>query len=393
MRIRGLARSSPLSALVLAITLIAPAVAQGQSLFSSRGLGLAVQPVDGRARGLGGVPMGLLGGGPTWANPAESVGLEVPGLSVAFDYDSFSSEAGAVTSDGSTARFPLILGVFPAGDRAAISVGAGGFLDQNFAVEVADTIDAGGDRVPVLDRFTSEGGVTQLRLAGAYRLGGGLSVGVGADYYLGGVERAVGRFYGDARPECCRASWSYSGFGAIASVAWTANDAVAAGASVSFGGTLDAETADSLGTDASIQIPTRLAAGASGRVAPSLLLGLGAEWTGWGGEEPDGVLAGGSRDAWSAQGGVEWDALRLGSQPLPVRLGGRYAALPFRWANDAAGGDWADERAITGGVGFVLGGGPVRADLALERGTRGGATAGVEESFWRTSLSVLVLGR
>src|SRR5690606_15765444 len=49
-----------LSAALLAL-LALPAAAGAQSLFSTRGLGVPVEPVDARARALGGIGVGMLG--------------------------------------------------------------------------------------------------------------------------------------------------------------------------------------------------------------------------------------------------------------------------------------------------------------------------------------------
>src|SRR5690606_22267139 len=97
--------------------------------------------------------------------------------------------------------------------------------------------------------------------------------------------------------------------------------------------------------------------------------------------------SGGARDAWSVQGGLEWDAIQLRQRPLPVRLGFRQAALPFSWSQPSASTDWASERAVTGGLGLVLAGGATLGDFAVERGWRGGDSAGLDESFWRMTFS------
>ncbi len=86
-------------------------------------------------------------------------------------------------------------------------------------------------------------------------------------------------------------------------------------------------------------------------------------------------------------GGVELEGLRLVGRPLPVRFGARLTQLPFAWAGD----DFADERALTAGAGIRFAGGAALLDLAGERGTRAGGT--LDESFWRVSLSLQLLGR
>ena len=77
---------------------------------------------------------------------------------------------------------------------------------------------------------------------------------------------------------------------------------------------------------------------------------------------------------------------------VPLRVGGRYQGLPFR-AEGATDAPWSAEKAFTLGSGVVLGGGAARTDFSLERGSRGGVSDGLEESFWRFNFSVSVLGQ
>ena len=368
--------------------------AQAQSLFSNRGLGLVVEPADARATGLGGVELGLAESDFSWTNPAELIGLPAPGMRLAFQYDEFTSTFGDRAVEGSTARFPLIQLATPVGEKWALSLGFGGFLDQNYAIERDTTLLIGTDSSTVRDRLTSEGGVVRLRVGAAYRIVPTLSVGIGADMYAGAVQRRFGRQFGDeAPPSCCRAEWRYTGFGALAGVAWTPSEATSLSLAATYGGTLEAESQDSLAAGSSYTLPATVHAGGSARVAPSVRAAASGSWSRWSSLDAQLAGVGGARDAWSVQGGLEWDAIELRDRPLPIRLGARQAALPFSWSQAAGTADWATERALTTGLGLVLAGGATIADVALERGWRGGEAAGLDESFWRVVFSVSVLGR
>lgn len=383
-----------IASLVVLAAGLGAAEAGAQSLLANRGLGYVIHPTDARLRGMGGTALGIEGADLSWTNPADVAGIAAPGLKFVYQHDAFDATFGERSHDGATARFPLIMGAFPVGSRAAISLGAASFLDQNWAVETRDTLFIGGDTVAVRDRFTSEGGVTQVRLGGAYRVLDGLSVGAGFDYYLGSVERGGGRIFpNEPTPGCCTAAWSYRGAGGSVGLEWRPVEALTIATAASFGGSLEAETSDSLATDASYDIPTRLSAGASGRVAGNLLLALSGEWAGWSGMNDALLEVGGARDVVSLNGGLEWDGATIFNRPLPIRLGARRSELPFAWGTPGAPSDWADETAFTAGLGTILGNGAVRADLAAERGWRGGEAAGLDESFWRTTLSVAILGR
>lgn len=367
--------------------------AAAQSLFSTGGLGLVADPQDAQGAALGGTTLGLPGGELSWDNPAGAVGLPAAGLRVSFQMDGFDATFSGRSSEASTARFPLLIGAFPLGSRWAVTAGFAGFLDQNWAFEQADTLLIGGDSVQVLDRFASDGGASRFRVGAGYRVLPSLAVGLGAELFTGGAERVSGRIFpGQVAPACCSASWTYSGAGMLASVDFSPSEAFTVAASASAGGSLDAEVRSGEdATDRSYDLPVLLSAGASGRIASNLVVTLGGQWGGW--SSLDGALAdqGGARDSWSAQGGVEVELFQVLGQPLPFRLGARTERLPFRFVG--AQNEWADETAFTGGTGLVLGSGAARVDFSAERGTRGSAAAGLEESYWRMLVTATVLGR
>jgi hypothetical protein len=382
-------RIVPRALLLLALAAGAGAL-EGQSAFAIRGLGLPIEPQDARARALGGVTLGFPEGELSWSNPAGMAGLVAPGMVVSYQYDSFGP-AGEGARQGSTARVPLLLAAFPAGGtRFSVQAGFGGFLDQNWRLERPDTLVLGLDTVLVTDIVSSEGGATRLRLGGAVTLGEGLGVGVGVEGYAGGVDRVQGRIFpGAAEPECCRAAWSYGGLGLVAGVQWAPTEATGLGVSVSYGGTLEATPRDTIGQPRSYSIPTVVRVGGTARLAENALLGLATTWSGWSALDDELRTEGGARDSWSLHSGLEWDGITVRERPVPVRLGARAARLPFGWG---AGGEGAQERAVSAGLGTLFAGGALRSDLSLELGDRSGEGFGADESFWRFGFSVRVLG-
>lgn len=382
------------------------APAGAQSLLASRGLGYVNPPLDARARALGGVGLGLPGGGLSLINPAAIAALPAPTISVAFQPDFYDAAFPGEASDGSTARFPLLHAAFPFGTRWATSVGFGSFLDQTWAVERVDTLTLSGRPLEVTDRFASRGGINRLRLGGAYSVTERLAVGVGADLFLGSVRDTLSRTFTrsdtfaagviDQIPARYGADWNYRGVGASLGVRWAPGDALNLAAAVSGGGTLEArpgEDADSLAVGKEYALPLSLDVGASGRVAPQALVALSANWTGWSAADDDLAGVGGARDAWSVSGGVELGEANPQARSFPLRVGGRYSALPFRWGSVADGNGFPTERALTAGLGARLGGGAALVDLAGERGWRGGGDAVLDESYWRLTLSLTLLGR
>jgi len=382
------------AALVLG-TAILPAQADAQSIFATRGLGFPLEAQDARGQGMGGVMLGLPGPQISWANPAASVGLLAPGVVIGYQFDNFSASGVGIDASGTSARFPLMLGAFPAGERLSFSVGYGSFLEQNWRVEQPDTLLIFGETVPILDVATSTGGVSRFRVAGAYRVLQGLSAGLGLDVYTGASERLEGRvFPGELEPACCWAEWNFGGVGVTGGVHWSPGDDTGVGLSVTHGGSLEASPSEgAAGGTLTYTLPLTARAGGSGRVGQNTLVAISADWAGWSSVAMETAGQEGARDTWSARGGVEWDGLVVRERPVPLRFGGRTAALPFRWRETADATDWASERALSLGAGIVFAGGATQSDFAVEFGNRGGDAAGVDESYWRFAFSVRVLGR
>jgi hypothetical protein len=370
-----------------------PGPAVGQSVFATRGLGYTIEPLDARARGLGGVPLSLTEADLSWSNPGSAIGLPAPGILLSYQYDNFDSTLGTTTLDNSTARFPLILAGYSVTPRLLLMAGYGSYLDQNWALGRADTlVFLETDSIPVIDQLTSEGGVIRLRAGAGYGITESLGVALAVDFYAGEAKRIQGRaFQGERTPQCCRTTWNYNGMGVTAGANFRSSGAVTVSLSGTYGGILEAEPVEGDGAAVEYELPISLRAGVSGRVGQATLITLGGIWEGWSSLDEVLVGGGGARDSWTLGGGLEWEGLVIRDRPVPFRIGGRTGALPFQWFADEQE-SWSTERAFTLGSGIVLAGGAVRTDFSLEFGNRSG-DVNLEESFWGAAFSVRVLGR
>ncbi len=384
-------------AVLAALSVAAPA-ARAQSALSARGLGYPLDALDARSRGLGGLTTGLGDPHLSLVNPAAMVGLPVAGLSVTFQGDEISSQTAGRDEDFSTARFPAIHAAFPLGTRLVASLGYAGVLDQNWSGRRTDSLDLAGQRRQVVDVFNSEGGAARLRVGAGYRVLPRLDAGVALDVFTGALRDSSFRFIEGLNGSAAGTNYTWSGVGLSAGARWRGN-ALSVSAAVSGGGKLTAEPADSGVVEESYTLPLTLDAGASGRLTQRTLAALSVRWARWsaadeelgGGSTADPAgYGGGARDALQVSGGLEYDGMRFLGRPVPLRVGGRYAELPFRWAADV---EFPDERAVTGGLGIIFGGGAAALELSGERGWRGGDAMGLDESFWRATLSLSLLGR
>jgi hypothetical protein len=375
----------------LALVAASAGAAPAQSVLATGGLGYPSEPLDARARGLGGVALGLPDASFSLVNPAGPIGVVVPGVSVTFQPEAYEATAGADATDGTTARFPAVHAVLPTRGRLAFTLAYGSFLDQNFNVTRSDSITLSTGRAAVEDRFRSVGGIARFRGGVGYRVTDRLVAAVALDAFTGAVRDTTVRTIGGLVPAVSGTTVTYTGTGLAAGARWSPLEALTVAAAVSGGGKLTADPDDSTGVASrEYSLPLTLDAGASARVGRNTLLAASARWAGWGAADDDIVIRGGARDAFHASAGVEFDGFSLLRQTLPIRLGARTANLPFR----LRGADgFATERAFTAGLGARLARGAGLVDAAVERGTRGGDGAGFDESYWRGTFSVTIFAR
>lgn len=382
------------ASLFVIVAALLPASARAQTPLSSQGLGYPLLPLDARARGLGGIGLGLPGGNLSLVNPAEDATLLAPAFGVTVQPDFYSGTAGDFVSSGRTQRFPVLHAVFPFARRFSASLGYGAFLDRRFATEVSDTQIVGGSPNAVTDRFSSSGGVSRLRLALAARAGKGLSAGLGADVYTGAARDSTIRILTGLAPSVRETVWAYRGVGVTAGARWEPSEALRVSAAVTTPAKLRAEPeGDSLVAAREFDLPVTADVGASGRIAQSTVVALAARWSGWSSADAQLRERGGARDVRSASAGIEYEGVAFAGKTLPLRLGARYAELPFRWQGNRAQSTFPNERALSAGLGARLASGAAGFDLGVERGKRGGANAGIDETFWRLSFSLSLLGR
>jgi hypothetical protein len=382
---RHLARSGLALLAVAAATL----PAAGQSVFASRGLGYPLEPVDARARAMGGITAGGFGSFFSVVNPAAIAGVPAPAASVTYQNDWYEASAEGMDAKGTTARFPVIALAFPIVGRWSAALAYGSFLDQNWGATVTDSMDLSSGRVEVTDRFTSTGGVARLRAGAAYQVSSRLAVGVAGELYTGVVRDTLLRFVGDLTPAAFSTSYSFSGTGGSAGVRWNPVAALTLSGAVSGGGKLRAVSEDSLEERRDYTLPLTLDAGVSARIARQAEVAASVRWAGWADANEELAARGGARDQMVLAAGVEYGGLRLLRAPVPIRLGARLNQLPFRWED----GEFPEERALTGGFGLGLARGAAQMDFAAERGVRGGDAAGAEEPYWRAVITMSILGR
>ena len=350
--------------------------AADDSVLGIRGLGILGRPVSARTAATGGAfavfdAQALL-------NPAALGQLQgVSGWAVGVP----SRRRVVVGGDAATlqsTRFPLFGFGTVFSRRLVIGVGIGDYLDRTWSVRRTDTVTLRGTPVPVEDVSRSVGGVSDLRLAGAYRLSPRVTLGAAVHALSGSTRLTVTRDFAPAIYEDFSdvAVTDFTGLGASVGVLAAVRSNLGVGASLRAGTKLKASS--SAGPRARVSLPLELAAGARYAPVPGVNLAGTVAYAGWGRAAGDLVAAGEarSRDVWSVGAGLDVERLDLGVVRLPLRLGYRWRQLPFPIDGFRLG-----EHAIAGGFGFTMAGGRTSVDVGVERGAR---TAGAQRETFTT---------
>ncbi len=371
-----------LATLLLVAGTARPLAAQG-STFGIQGLGMPGRPVSGHDAALGGA-LGAIDPTGT-ANPAalgRFTGLAGWGVG-APAYRSFEG-TGAVQTFRAT-RFPLFGFASNIRRRLAVGLSAGDFLDRNWSVTESDTIVIRADTVPFDDAAQSLGGVSDLRLAAAYRASPRVSVGLAIHALSGSTRLTVRRnFDSNAYTDVSDVSTTdFGGLGVSAGILASPAPRLDVGASIKLAGHLTAE--NSAGLSARVALPLEATVSAAYEVVPGVALAGSAHHAGWSRASDDLVAAGQAptRDLWAVAVGLDVDRANLLLARLPLRLGYRRTQLPLQ-----VGGAWLSERAVSGGIGLRFAGGRTTADLAVESGSR--EAGALRESFQTVFIGITV---
>lgn len=384
-----------IAALLALVSLVAPAHARAQSLLNASGLGIPIEPLDARSRGLGGVAVGLFGASVLPSDPVAAAGLAIPSVTLTLASSWVDVTEGSTQVQARGARFPALGVSYPVKTWGTATLTYGGVLDQRWEATTQHLLPLGASSARVTDRFVSDGGISALRLGFARRIAPSLALGASVGTYTGDLTRNLTRTFDslevgvDATESQSGGFWNYSGLTATAGAAVDLADVVRLSANVSWSGSVEAEPSDDTsGSGATFDFPLEIRAGGSGVLTPGLVATVGMTYADWSAAGEPLRESSGER-VLTVGGGVEWTQANLAGRRMPIQLGYRRGRLPFTFD-----GDDAVESVWSGGVGidFVQDGDVTLAGmgLALERGSR--SSASLSESFLRASLTLRVSG-
>jgi hypothetical protein len=373
-------RSLRLLALAGALSVAAPLSAQ-TSIYGVRGLGFPGRALTARARATGG---GLAAFDPlTPLNPAALSGVTQVTALALMSADFRGYDVGGASAGGLHAtRFPMIqvAGRLPRG-RLSYGLGVAQYTDRSFDLSLVDTVDLRGADVELTDRTRSAGGVADVRGAAAWDVSPSLRIGAGVHFITGSAKLTLTRTFSDTAYRSFERvdEERVSGFGASAGLLWIP----AAGFRVSLAGRFDGQADLEIDSTpaGTVDLPVAAVAGVELRPVQALRWASTFVWRSWGGADPD--VAGRAFNTWELGSGFELGGPESGASRVPLRLGVRYATLPF-----SPDDDQAHEFDLALGTGFSFAESRGVIDVTMERAFRSGA--GARERAWQLSLALTV---
>jgi hypothetical protein len=349
--------------LLLALALAPVSAAAQSSQFGVRGLGLPGRPLSTRAFATGGA-FGMFEG-ESGLNPAAlgRVTILGAGFSSLQDFRHVENPAGSrslretrfpfVSIAGPIKKYPVVLGVSFANYAA-----------RDFTLATADTLLLRDVPVAVNDTFSSRGGLSDLRIAGAYRLGDDWSFGGGFHVITGSVRLRFRRTFGDSTYQSAtqRSELSYAGIGAELGVIRNFGPNFSVAATVRSDGHVNVDR-DSTRVS-TVDLPYGFGFGLRWKASPNLELASQLLTRTWSGANSDLLAQGGTGadNSYEVSLGGEYIPDTRRPTRRPLRFGVRYGTLPF----PVETGRQPKEFGISAGCGIRFAQGRAGVDLGLE---------------------------
>ena len=280
-------------------------------------------------------------------NPSALLGWRNAGVHFQYEPEFRTTEANGATIRSAVNRVPVVLAALPVGSRSVIALSLSTLLDRTWGTDVVDRRLVGAESLYVNEISSSDGGMNDIRIAGAFRVRDWLDVGVGAHAIVGldRFNQTVTLSRTDPRTDTTKstefspygqsADIRFSGSAFSAGVTVRPNRHVAVALSARRGENLTLTRRDStLGT---ARVPDRLGAGVVWELVPRTTLAADADWTGW---SSLASLSSQSKpqDALGLSIGVETPGPRFAGRALTLRGGFRHRELAYNAPVSSAGG-------------------------------------------------------
>jgi hypothetical protein len=351
--------------LLLMLLTLAPKLGVAQSSqFGVRGLGYPARSLATHAISSGGA-FGLFDSESSLNPAAISAATALTSVfTLSQAFRSVDNPAGSASTRDT--RFPQLMIVGPVRQSgAALAISYSGYTDRDFTISSTGSVDLRGVPVGVTDAFSSRGGLSDLRVAGAYRIHDRWTFGAGFHAITGSNRLEARQTFADTvlyRPSVQQAEVSYAGIGISGGVIRQLGTNFAVAALARWDGHVNVDR-DSTRV-ASVDLPYTFGLGLRWRPVPRLDLATQGLFRTWSGANSDLLQQGGigaDNTIEIALGGEYTPDLKRPYR-RPLRFGARYGTLPFPLVPGAQ----AHEYGVSAGSGIRFAQQRAGIDLALE---------------------------
>jgi hypothetical protein len=371
-------RSDGRTAVIIVVLALLAAVGPSRRLaaqdsqFGIRGLGTPGKPESVRARTTGGAfaPFDPF-------SPLTDAALaDVRRMSASFTSGTSwrSIDASGQQSSLRGTRFPAMVIAGPVSRRVVVGGGFATYLDRTYGVVINDTIDLRGVQQPITDAITSDGAISDVRVAVAVRVHSRLALGLGIHRITGSTNVNATRTFADSanyRTSTARDQVAYGATGGSASLLFDITSELRLAGWFRSDSRLRADVGGK--TVANNDLPLMYGAGLQWHAGARAAIAGSATWRNWGGVQS----IANAHDTFNWSLGAE-----LGTAASPFRFGARGGQLPF------GVGQAPTEVGYSAGLGRQFSGGRGRLDIGLERLQRRGT--GLNERVWTFLLGLTV---
>jgi len=353
--------------LLAAVVLTASAHAQGA--LSTAGLGYPTGQTSARSEGAGGALADF--DALSLVNPATIAGVGSAALFFQYSPEFRRVNDGTNTAKTTTARFPLVAGILPVGQRWAMGLSSSTFLDRSYETSLVRTQSVGdpnnpADSIEVTERTKVLGAINDIRLTAAWASSPAFRIGVGGHVFSGSNRVTLSEVFPDSSrfiTTSQNSRISFAGFAASAGIEFHPSHVIGFALAARKGGDLTAESGDTvLGKG---KIPDHYSASVTYDGITGATFAARVAHDAWSSLSDLSSTHIQAFDGWDTSVGGELTGPRFFQRIIVVRAGARFRTLPF-----ASNGEKVSEKSFTAGLGVPLTRDRAAFDFALQRAAR-----------------------
>lgn len=371
------AKLRPLRELTIAAVALAgwASALAGQASMSTQGFGYPTGQLSSRAAGSGGSIAEIDPLSPI--NPASLADLPTRTVFFQIEPEFRTVTTSAGTDHTTTARYPVVFGAIPIGNRWVASLSSSTLLDRTSTTTFTSTQPLSTtESVDMTTKFEIDGAMNDVRLGAGWAPARWLRVGVGAHAIAGHNRVSVTQSFADTvafSPFSQTRVLSFSG-GAASAGFELVSKLFTVAASARRGGTVRMTSEDTVLSHGNV--PTRFGASLSFSGLANSYFSIRTSRDDWSSLGSLGEAGLRGVDAWDTSAGADVAGPRLFDRVLFLRAGYRDRTLPFQ-----ANGSTVTEKSVTGGLGTTFANNRILTDFAVIRATRSASIAASEHAW------------